>query len=85
MTVLAAVSSGLSLVLNSCPSYVDRSYDIDTEGAKEFYEASTPHGVIPSSVVGEPPVLEVGGNAVPLTVMRLMGSEEVTVCMALPA
>jgi hypothetical protein len=35
--------------------------------------------------VDEPPVSEEGGKAVPLTVMRLTLSDDLTVCMALPA
>ena len=40
---------------------------------------------IPSSTLADPPLVPLGGNAVPLTVIRLTGSDEVTVCMAFPA
>ena len=40
---------------------------------------------LPSSIAGEPPEFDEGGNAVPLIVIRLTGSDVVIVCMAFPA
>ena len=36
-------------------------------------------------MLADPPVVALAGNAVPLTVMRLTGSDDVTVCIAFPA
>lgn len=36
ITAFAAVSSGLSLMLSSCPSNFERLYDIETAGAGEI-------------------------------------------------
>ena len=65
---------------------------VPRSGRSVFARSSDTHSVAqgacgsaPELIEAEPPAVSVGGKAVPRIVMNLMGSEDWTVAMALPA